>query len=126
MLVASMAPAGFELALGVVRDPQFGPLVMVAAGGVLVEILRDRRFALPPIGAAGAARLLGRLAVRLMLDGTRGLPAADTGAVAAAVARLSVLAEDLGERLESLDVNPLIVGAEGCVAVDALVIPCRP
>ncbi len=125
-VVASMAPSGIELALGVVRDPQFGPLVMVAAGGVLVEVLRDRRFALPPIDAAGAARLLGRLAIRPLLNRARGRPAADTNAVAEAVVRLSVLAEDLGGRMESLDANPLIAGAEGCVAVDALVIPLPP
>ena len=49
-----MAPPGVEVALGVVRDPQFGPLVLVAAGGVLVELLHDRRLAFPPLDAAGA------------------------------------------------------------------------
>ena len=63
-----------ELALGVVADPQFGPLVMVAAGGVLVEILRDRRFALPPVDRRRALALLDRLAVRPVLDGVRGAP----------------------------------------------------
>ena len=51
-----MAPAGVELALGIVRDPQFGPLVLVAAGGVLVEVLHDRRLALPPLDARGRGR----------------------------------------------------------------------
>ncbi|HEX6676148.1 MAG TPA: acetate--CoA ligase family protein, partial [Actinomycetes bacterium] len=123
MLVAAMAPPGVELALGVVRDPQFGPLVMVAAGGVLVELLRDRRFALPPLGPRAAARLLDRLAARPLLDGVRGGPAADLGAVAGAVARLSVLAADLGDELEALDVNPLVAGPDACLAVDALVLP---
>jgi acyl-CoA synthetase (NDP forming) len=125
-LVTAMAPPGVELALGVVRDAQFGPLVMVAAGGVLVEVLRDRRFGLPPIDEAGARRMLDRLAIRPLLDGVRGAPPADLDAVAAAVARLSVLAEELGEHLEALDVNPLIAGAGGCLAVDALVIPRSP
>ena len=121
-VVAAMAPAGVELALGVVHDRQFGPLVMVAAGGVLVEVLRDRRFALPPVDAHQALALLERLAVRPLLGGLRGGPPADLAAVADAVVRLSVLAADLGDRLAALDVNPLIAGPAGCLAVDALVV----
>jgi acyl-CoA synthetase (NDP forming) len=122
VLVAAMAPAGVELALGVVRDDQFGPLVLVAAGGVLVEILRDRRMALPPVDLAGARRLLDRLAVRPLLDGVRGAPPVDLDAVARAVVALSCLAEALGDRIAALDVNPLIAGPSGCLAVDALVV----
>ena len=70
--------------------------------------------------------MLDRLAVRPMLDGVRGAPPADLGSVAAALVRLSVLAEDLGDHLDALDVNPLICGPNGCVAVDALVLPERP
>jgi len=62
VLVAAMAGPGVELALGVVADPQFGPLVMVAAGGVLVEVLADRRFALPPVDHRQARSMLDRLA----------------------------------------------------------------
>ena len=120
--LAALAPGGVELALGIVRDPTFGPLVLVAAGGVLVELLGDRRLAFPPLDEAGARRLIDGLQVRAMLDGVRGAPASDVGAVARAVSRLSVLAADLGDLLEALDVNPLIAAPEGCVAVDALVI----
>jgi acyl-CoA synthetase (NDP forming) len=123
VLVAAMAGPGVELALGVVVDPQFGPLVMVGAGGVLVEVVRDRRFALPPVDHRQARDLLDRLAVRPLLDGVRGAPPADLDAVARAVVDLSVLAVDLGDRLAALDVNPLIAGPGGCVAVDALVVP---
>jgi acetate---CoA ligase (ADP-forming) len=123
VLVAAMAGPGVELALGVVADPQFGPLVMVAAGGALVEVLRDRRFALPPVDRRQALALLDRLAVRRLLDGVRGAPPADLEAVADTVARLSTLAVDLGPALAALDVNPLIAGPDGCVAVDALVVP---
>jgi acyl-CoA synthetase (NDP forming) len=125
VLVAAMAGPGVELALGVVADPQFGPLVMVAAGGVLVEVLGDRRFALPPVDHGQAMAMLDRLAVRPLLDGVRGAPPADLDAVARAVVDLSVLAVDLGDRLAALDVNPLVAGPDGCVAVDALVIPGR-
>jgi acetate---CoA ligase (ADP-forming) len=125
VLVAAMAGPGVELALGVVADPQFGPLVMVAAGGVLVEVLGDRRFALPPVDHGQAMAMLDRLAVRPQLEGVRGAPPADLDAVARAVVNLSVLAVDLGDRLAALDVNPLVAGPDGCVAVDALVIPGR-
>jgi acetate---CoA ligase (ADP-forming) len=121
--VAAMAGPGVELALGVVADPQFGPLLMVAAGGVLVEVLGDRRFALPPVDRRQARAMLDRLAARPLLDGVRGGPPADLDAVAQAVVDLSVLAVDLGDRLAALDVNPLVAGPDGCVAADALVVP---
>ncbi|MGE5460936.1 MAG: acetate--CoA ligase family protein [Solirubrobacterales bacterium] len=121
--VSRMAPTGVEVALGVVRDPQFGPLVLIAAGGVLVEVLKDRRLALPPLDDARALRMIDRLQIRPLLDGVRGAPAADLGALAQAVVGLSWLAHDLGEHLDALDANPVICGPGGCVAVDALVIP---
>jgi hypothetical protein len=123
--VAPMAPNGVEVALGIVRDPTFGPLVLVAAGGVLVEVLHDRRLALPPLDEDRARRLVGGLRMRPLLDGLRGEPPPDVGSLVEAVSRLSALAADLGDRLEALDANPVIVSPRGCVAVDALVIPGR-
>ena len=121
--VAPMAPPGVELALGVVRDPQFGPLVLVGAGGILVEVLKDRRLALPPLDGPRARSMIDRLEVRPLLDGVRGQPPADVDGLTRAIVALSWLAQDLGERLEALDANPIICGADSCVAVDALVIP---
>jgi acyl-CoA synthetase (NDP forming) len=121
--VSAMAPKGVEIALGIVADPQFGPLVLVGAGGVLVELLKDRRLALPPIDRAGALRMLQRLGIWPLLEGARGAQAADVDALADAIERLSVLAADLGDLLDGLDVNPVIAGPDGCVAVDALVLP---
>ena len=122
-IVAPMAPTGVEMALGIVRDPQFGPLVLVAAGGILVELLKDRRLGLPPLDEQAARRLIDGLGARPLLDGLRGAPAADVDALATALARLSVLALDLGDLIGALDVNPVIVGPEGCVVVDAMLIP---
>ena len=124
-VVAATAPAGIEVALGVVRDPTFGPLVLVAAGGVLVELLKDRKLALPPLDEAGARVLIDGLQMRPMLDGLRGTEGVDVDALARTISRLSVLAADLGDVLDAVDVNPVIVSADGCVAVDALVIPRR-
>ena len=122
VLVAAMAPPGVEVALGVVNDDTFGPLVLVAAGGVLVEVLHDRRLGLPPLDQQAARRLIDGLKIRPILDGVRGANPVDVDALANAVSRLSVLAADLGDVLDALDVNPVIVSPSGCVAVDALVL----
>jgi acetate---CoA ligase (ADP-forming) len=119
--VQEMVKPGVEMALGVVHDPQFGPLVMVAAGGVLIETLGDRRLALPPLDQVRASKLIDRLDARALLDGVRGAPPADVNALARTLSRLSLLARDLGDLIGALDVNPVIVGPRGCVAVDALV-----
>jgi acetate---CoA ligase (ADP-forming) len=125
VVVAAMVPPGIEMHLGVVRDEQFGPLVLVAAGGVLVEVLGDRALALPPLDRARAGRLVDRLAARRLLDGVRGQPPADVAALLDASIALSWLAQDLGDHIDALDANPVIVSPAGCVAVDALVVPRR-
>ncbi|MDA1072246.1 MAG: acetate--CoA ligase family protein [Proteobacteria bacterium] len=122
-LVSAMVAPGVELASGIVVDAQFGPLVMVAAGGILIEVMKDRRFLMPPATRTDARRALDSLASRVLLDGVRGRPAADVEAVAATIARLANLASTLGDLLDELDVNPLIAGPGGCIAVDALVVP---
>ncbi len=124
--VSSMVGTGVELALGVVRDPQLGPLVLVAAGGVLVEVLSDRSLGLPPLDRARAEAMLSRLRVRAVLDGVRGRPGVDIDAVTDAVVALSTLAVELGDLVDALDVNPLVCGPGGAVAVDALVVTCPP
>ena len=109
-LVCQSVPTGVELALGIVADPELGPLVVVGAGGVLVELLADRRVALPPVSSALAADLLADLRVRPLLDGVRGARPADLGAVIRAIRGVSELAMELGSQLEALDINPLICG----------------
>jgi hypothetical protein len=80
---------------------------------------------LPPLDLEGARRAIDRLQMRPILDGVRGAPAADVECLAHTVSRLSVLAADLGGLLDALDVNPVVVGPAGCVAVDALIEPAR-
>jgi acyl-CoA synthetase (NDP forming) len=126
VLVSGTAPPGLELALGIVRDPLLGPLVVVAAGGVLIELLADRAVGLPPLSPTTARRLIDRLTIRPLLDGLRGAPAIDAAAVVAAVVGLSLLAHDLGDQLDALDLNPLIASPSGAVAVDALIILRSP
>ncbi|MHB1553773.1 MAG: acetate--CoA ligase family protein [Acidimicrobiales bacterium] len=121
--VQRMVERGIEIALGVVEDADFGPLVVVAAGGTLVELLGDRQLALAPLDDWRARRLLQRLRCYPLLRGFRGSEPVDEDALVAAVVRLSALACDLAGSLGALDVNPLVVGPRGCVAVDALVVP---
>ena len=114
-----MAPPCVEVALGIVRDPTFGLLVLVAAGGVLVELLHDRKLALALIDEDAARRLIDALAMRPLPGRRAGAPPADVGALARAVSRLSVVAVELGDAIAELDVNPMIVSESGRVAVDA-------
>ena len=125
VLVCQTAPAGPELALGLIRDPGLGPLIVVGAGGILVELLADRAVALPPVDEPLAAELLAGLRVSKLLAGVRGAPPAALAPALQAITGLSALATELGDDLEALDVNPLICGPEGAVAVDALAIPRR-
>ena len=122
VLVSATAPVGVELSVGVADDPLLGPVVVLAAGGVLVEVLADRAVALPPLDDARAGRLLDRLRVRPLLDGVRGRPASDLAAVRSAVVAVATIAVELGDHLRELDVNPLVAGPAGAVAVDALVV----
>ena len=120
VVVSATAPEGVELALGVVRDPDLGPLVVVGAGGLLVEVLADRVVRLAPLDEERAREGLARLRASVLLDGVRGAEPTDRDAVARAVVALSYLAVDLGDALEALDVNPLRCGPWGCLALDVL------
>jgi len=122
-LVCETIPPGTELALGVIRDPDLGPLVVVGAGGILVELIADRAVALPHLSEEQALGLLADLKVARLLAGVRGAAPADLGAIARAITGLAELASELGQDIEALDINPLICGPTGAVAVDALIIP---
>ena len=122
VLVAPMAPGGVEMFLGIKRDSQFGPVVLLGFGGVLAETINDVQFALPPFDAAHARRCVDRMRLRSLLDGVRGKPAVDVDAFCRAAARFSVMAHALRDVLSELDVNPVIVSDDGAIAVDALVV----
>lgn len=126
VVVQSQIPASVELAVGVVRDPLLGPLVVLAAGGTLIELLSQRRVALPHLDRDRARGLVAGLPAAQLLDGVRGRPAADRAAVIGAVVSVGQLAVELGDVIEAVDINPLIAGPSGAIAVDALVIPRSP
>ncbi|HUG03117.1 MAG TPA: acetate--CoA ligase family protein [Steroidobacteraceae bacterium] len=122
-LVAPMVQGpGVELLLGMILDPQFGPVVLIGAGGVHVEALDDAVYALPPFDAAEARRLLGRLCIAPLLASRRHRRPLAIDAFCEAAARFSALAAELGELFAGIDLNPVIVHADGCTIVDALII----
>jgi acetate---CoA ligase (ADP-forming) len=124
-LVAPMIADGVETVLGVHRDPVFGPVVMFGLGGIFVEALGDVVFRAAPIGRDEAHRMIREIRSFRILQGVRGRPPADIDALAAALARLSVIAAAHADTIESIDVNPFLVRAkgQGAIALDALVIP---
>jgi acetate---CoA ligase (ADP-forming) len=123
-LVAPMISDGVETVLGVNRDPVFGPVVMFGLGGIFVEALGDVVFRAAPFGVDEAHRMIRGIRSFRILEGVRGRPPADIDALAAALARLSVVAAAQADAIESIDVNPFLVRAkgQGALALDALVI----
>jgi acetate---CoA ligase (ADP-forming) len=122
MLIQEMAPQGVEVLLGMVHDLQFGPLLILGLGGVLVEILKDVAFAKPPISPFQAEQLWRSLRGSAILKGFRGRPPADLGALVKATVDFSYLIQNQGALFEGIDINPLLVLPEGqgVKALDAL------
>lgn len=106
-----------EVALGVVRDPGFGPLVMVASGGVATDIMEDRVFLLPPLNALDAARAVRSLRIWPLLNGHRGADPVDVDGLERLIVALAQLAVDVPEIAE-MDLNPVIMTPQGAACVD--------
>ena len=122
VLVQRMAPPGHEIILGIIRDPDFGPMLMVGLGGIHVEVLRDVVFAPVPIGPDEALSLLSELRGAALLDGVRGAEPADKGALAEVIAALSRFAADHADQIAEIDLNPVILHDRGLTIVDALIV----
>jgi acyl-CoA synthetase (NDP forming) len=123
VLIARQIKGAVEMALGIARDPVFGPVAMVGLGGVFIEILKDVSFRRCPFGEDEAERMIRSLKGFPLLDGARGRPKADMKALAGALAALSRFAAGADDRLLSVDVNPLLVLPEGqgAFAADAVI-----
>jgi acetyltransferase len=111
-------PASYELLLGLADDPTFGPVVLFGRGGTAAELVGDRAVALPPLNHSLARQLMARTRVYRLLQGYRDRPPVAIAAIALTLVRLSQMAVDLAEIVE-LDINPLVAGPTGVVAVDA-------
>ena len=125
VVVAPMIDGGVETILGVKRDPVFGPVVVFGLGGVFVEVLQDVTRRLAPFGVEEALEMIREIKGYPLLEGVRGGPAADVDTLAEALSRLSVLAHENRDRIDSIDINPFLVLPEGqgACAVDALIVP---
>jgi hypothetical protein len=122
ILVQKMESGLAEAIVGYRHDPLVGPLVLVGAGGTLAEIYRDFALALAPVSEQEAAAMIEKVKGFAVLRGYRNLPRGDLRALARAVAALSRLALVSGQPVAEAEINPLIVKADGAVAVDALVV----
>jgi acyl-CoA synthetase (NDP forming) len=125
VVVQQYLTEGTELLVGLVQDPVFGPLVAFGPGGVLAELIGSANFAFAPLTDVDAGELIGTGKAATLVDGWRGAPAADRGALTDLLHRLSQLAVDLPE-VSELDLNPVLARRDGCVAVDARIRITRP
>lgn len=118
LLVQEMVMGGVEMIAGVTSDPQFGPVILVGSGGILVELLEDAVLALPPLTHAQALELLKQTRSWKLLQGFRGSPAGDVYAMQELIVNLARLAVGAGlkpapTRIKSLDLNPVIILPQG-------------
>ena len=121
LLVEAMADPGVELILGLRRDDQFGPAVLVGLGGVLTEVLDDVAIRLAPIDRTAAEAMLDDLRGARLISGVRGRAAVDRAAIVSMLVALGQLGVDRPDILE-IDLNPVIASIGGAIAVDALVV----
>lgn len=122
VLVQTMSQGHLELVVGVQRDPVFGMIVMVGLGGILVEVLKDVVFRRAPFDMDEGMQMLAELRMGALLDGVRGQPGVDRNAIARLLADLSGWAASMQPVLAELDLNPILVGSAGPVAVDCVMV----
>ena len=124
-MIQGMVTGGVEMILGTVYDPQFGPLLMVGAGGTLAEIADDTALALAPVDARQARAMIRGLKADRLLRGARGAPTADRAALVDVMVRLSRFAWAQGQEIAEIDLNPVMVlpRGQGVRIVDALIVP---
>jgi len=124
VLVERMTGRGVEMIIGVMRDPTFGPVVMVGAGGSMTELFHDTASRLAPVSGAEALAMLRELRSAPLLEGFRGTPKADVTALARLISQVSRLAAGGRDRIAEFELNPVIVhpAGEGCSIADALLV----
>ena len=122
VIIGPMIPGGIEVGLGAIFDPAFGPIVIISAGGTLIEVLNDKQAAAAPFSETTARRLLEKMRLWPLLNGVRGKPVVNITALCQTIAKLSKFVTAMGPRFSEIDINPIIAGPNGCCAVDALII----
>ena len=117
-----MAQGDVELVIGLQNDPVFGTVVMVGLGGIHIEVLKDVAFRKAPVTPAEAGKMLDGLRSRAILDGVRGQPPVNREALMQMISAVSQFGAAAGGRLQELDLNPVLAGADGVTAVDWLMV----
>jgi hypothetical protein len=125
MLIEPMV-SGIELIVGAKNDHQFGPVLLLGAGGTGVEIYRDVALRMAPIGEKDVHSMLACLKARKLLEGYRGAAPVSRGALVKLMLAFSDLAMALEEEFESIDLNPVMCSADGCVVADARIMLLGP
>jgi acetyltransferase len=125
VLVGPMARKGVEIIVGTMTDTTFGPMIMVGLGGITTELFRDVIYRPAPVSAAEASAMLAELKAAPLLDGFRGAAKADVAALSQLIAQVSMLAARQRAEISEIELNPVLVHAEGqgATIVDALVVP---
>ena len=124
VLVAQMIAPGSEWSLGAINDPDFGPAVRIAPGGIFVDLLDEHVLLMAPFSEKEAMAAIGNLQAAKLLSGFRGQPVFAVQSLADAAAALSRLAWDLRDILVEVEINPIIVNTEKATAVDAVIHAC--
>lgn len=119
--VQRMARPGVEVIIGMTKDPQFGPVLMFGLGGVLVEVLKDVAFRIVPLAPRDARQMIREIKGYPLLEGYRGQPPCDVGALERMLLKLSEFV-DAHPEIAELDLNPVFAYPDGAVAVDARVV----
>lgn len=122
IVVSEMVEGGLELVLGATRDPEMGPIILFGTGGIDLELVRDVAIGPTPLDEVGALRLIDKTRAGQLMNGYRGRRKLDKSAVAHALVSLSHLMIDAGHQIQSIDVNPFVLKADGGKALDALVV----
>lgn len=122
VVVMPMVTAGVEVSLGMKNDPHYGPMLILACGGVLIELLNQRACRLAPVNADQANAMIDELKLADLLAGVRGQPALDRAALVTLMQRFSELIVEFSASIAEIDLNPVIVNRAGCIIVDALVV----
>lgn len=124
VLVQAMTPPGLEMAIGIVRDPDFGPMMMAGLGGIHIEVLKDVAWELLPVRKTTARAMLQRLRGYPLLEGIRGQPRRDIEALAELMEQLSLVIEHCGDLISQIDLNPVFVqeSGGGVQIIDAMII----
>jgi len=121
-LLASMIESnGIEMILGMTTDQQLGPMITIGFGGYYAEALKDAVTLMPPFTAETAKTAIKSLRMKSLLDGYRGTDPVDINAFAQMASVFSLIAIEFKEQISEIDINPVILGKDNCIAVDALI-----